>query len=111
MTPLVSLGGSVVLNAAAQVSLRYSTLMRKEQAMRRSRIWLGVWAVCFAVATVLWIAAIRKVDISYAYPLLGAGYVLVTLLAKLFLSERITPLRFVAILIITAGVVTVGVNQ
>jgi undecaprenyl phosphate-alpha-L-ara4N flippase subunit ArnE len=65
----------------------------------------------FAVATVLWIAVIRNTDISYAYPMLGAGYVVTTLLAGFLLSERISSFRWVAILVITAGVVMVGVNR
>lgn len=111
MTPLVPLGGSVVLNATAQVSLRYASSGRKGRVAKSPRIWLGVWVLCFCMATILWLAAIRQADISYAYPMLGMGYVLVTLLAKWFLGERISALRWVAVLIITAGVMMVGVNR
>ena len=73
--------------------------------------WTAVWAICFAVATVLWLVALRGSDISYAYPLLGAGYVLVTLLAKWVLREQVSTQRWIAVLVITAGVVMVGVSR
>lgn len=111
MTLLIPLGGSVLLNAVAQVSLRYSASLRQSARAKEARLWLLTWAGTFAVATALWITAIRNADISYAYPMLGAGYVLVTLLASAFLRERISSFRWLAILVITAGVVMVGVNR
>jgi undecaprenyl phosphate-alpha-L-ara4N flippase subunit ArnE len=73
-------------------------------------LWLVYWGVAFCLGTVLWLLAIRTADISYAYPMLGGGYVLTTLLAGLFLRERISSFRWLAILVITAGVIMVGVN-
>ena len=110
MTPLVPIAGSVVLNAFAQISLRHSSTERAA-SNNSSKVWLAIWAVSFCVATLLWLMAIREADISYAYPLLGAGYVLVTLLAKWLLKERISPMRWVSILVISAGVLIVGVNR
>jgi|UPI000684E999 drug/metabolite transporter (DMT)-like permease len=111
MSPLIPLAGSVALNAIAQLSLRHSTSVRKHGQLSAAKLWLGVWASSFAIATVLWVAAIRQADISYAYPMLGAGYVIVTLLAHFLLGERISTFRWVSILVITAGVVMVGVNR
>jgi multidrug transporter EmrE-like cation transporter len=111
MTPLIPLGGSVLLNAAAQISLRYASSGRAGRPPASPRLWQATWAICFGFATLLWLAAIQRADISYAYPLLGAGYVLVTLLAKWLLSERISVLRWISIVVITAGVVMVGANR
>lgn len=111
MTSLLALAGSVMLNAVAQVSLRYSSAGRKHRPPRSPRLWLGMWVVCFVFATLLWLVVIRNTDISFAYPMLGAGYVLVTFLAMAFLDERITALRWISILVITAGVVMVGANR
>jgi len=111
MTPLVALGGSVTLNAAAQIALRYAKAGRKNCSPKWPRFWLGIWALSFLIATAMWILAIRQADISYAYPLLGAGYVLVTLLAKSCLGERISFWRWISILVITAGVGMVGASR
>ena len=108
MTPLLPLAGSVALNAVAQITLRYAS---SEQGARNRRVWLGAWGATLVVATALWIAAIRSADISWAYPLLGAGYVLVTIMALVFLHERVPPSRWLAILVISVGVVMVGANR
>ncbi len=113
MSPMVPLISSMALGAVAQICLRHGAASRQtEAAERRSRWrWLTLWALCFAAATLLWLDALRRTDISYAYPMLGAGYILVTLLAKWLLGERITGMRWIAISIITAGVVMVGANR
>ena len=110
MSVLVPLLGSVGLGAIAQVSLRYGASLRSTRPSA-TRQWTIVWALCFAVATVLWLEALHGSDISYAYPLLGAGYVLVTLLARWVLRERVSLQRWIAVLVITAGVVMVGVSR
>ena len=99
-----------MLNSVAQIALRYGA-SGNAASRAGSRIWISLWAICFALATFLWLIALRNTPISYAYPLLGAGYLLVTLLAKWLLHERVPTLRWISIVIITAGVVMVGANQ
>ena len=111
MTPLIPLSGGVVLNSIAQISLRYGTAEQETPRVASPRVWIGLWAICFALATLLWLVALRTTAISYAYPLLGAGYIFVTLLAKWLLNERISAFRWLSILVITAGVLMVGVNR
>ena len=110
MSSLLPLAGGVVLNSVAQIALRYGA-SGNAASRAGSRIWTSLWAICFALATLLWLIALRNTAISYAYPLLGAGYLLVTLLAKWLLHERVPTLRWISIVIITAGVVMVGANQ
>ena len=111
MSPLLPLAGGVVLNSVAQIALRYGAAESAGERAIPRRFWIGLWAICFAVATLLWLIALRHTAISYAYPLLGAGYILVTLLAKWLLQEKISALRWTSILVITAGVLIVGANQ
>lgn len=112
MSPLIPLAGGVLLNSVAQISLRHgaSGSVAADRVEPR-RLWIIVWAICFALATFLWLIALRQTAISYAYPLLGAGYILVTLLAKWLLREEISSLRWASILVITVGVWIVGANQ
>ena len=104
---------SVALGAVAQISLRHGMAAPKRPLTAGWPVspWVATWGLCFAAATVLWLVALRHADISYAYPMLGAGYILVTLLARWLLRERISTRRWIAVLIITAGVVMVGVNR
>ena len=111
MSPLLPLAGGVVLNSVAQIALRYGASGNAANRARGGRLGICVWAICFTVATLLWLIALRHTAISYAYPLLGAGYILVTLLAKWLLREEVSALRWASILVITAGVLMVGANQ
>jgi drug/metabolite transporter (DMT)-like permease len=111
MSSLLPLAGGVVLNSVAQIALRYGTAgQTRERAIPRS-FWIALWAICFSVATLLWLVVLRHTAISYAYPLLGAGYILVTLLARWILQEKVSLLRWASILVITGGVLIVGANQ
>src|SRR5580704_16874224 len=106
-----ALAGSVVLGAQAQILLRRG-VMRKEGARvgweRYRSPWVAGWLVSFAVATSLWLLALAHLDISFAYPLVGTGYVLVVLLAAAFLCEAIKWQRWVAVAVITAGLTLIA---
>jgi drug/metabolite transporter (DMT)-like permease len=112
MIAQVPLIGSVVLGAFAQISLRHGLSKGRTSAPRQPvSPWVALWGICFVAATVLWLAALRRTDISYAYPVLGAGYALTTILAKWLLREQVSALRWIAVLVISAGVVMVGVSR
>ncbi len=59
----------------------------------------------FASSSLLWLVAISESELSYAYPLLGAGYALVALFSWVFFNESMTPLRIIGIITISLGVV------
>lgn len=105
MSPLTALWMSVLLGACAQVFLRrgvaghhgsYFLLLRSP--------WVWAWGVCFVFATVLWMMAISAMQVSYAFPLLSIGYLVVAVLSIFFLKERIPASRWAAIAVIAFGV-------
>jgi len=57
----------------------------------------------FALEAVLYTVALRYLDLSTAYPLGSLSFVSVTLLSQWLLRERVTPTRWVGILLILAG--------
>jgi undecaprenyl phosphate-alpha-L-ara4N flippase subunit ArnE len=104
--PWMALGGSIVLSSFAQVSLKHGLNMRKNNTSSSVTIfapWLFAWFIAFGVATYLWIIALRNLDLSYAYPLLALGYVVVTALAATFLNENVSRTQWIAVVIIAAG--------
>lgn len=70
--------------------------------------WIWAWGLSFAVATVLWLLAVSQINISYAFPLLSAGYVLVAILSRMFLGEKVSWKRWAAIAVICLGVVLIA---
>ena len=60
--------------------------------------------VCYAASVILWIVVLSKVEVSFAYPLLSIGYVVVALVGWRFFGESLSAIRFVGIVIICIGV-------
>jgi len=58
----------------------------------------------YAVATLLWLVILSKAELSFAYPLLAIGYVLIAIFSKIFFNENLTAIRFLGILLISIGV-------
>jgi len=79
----------------------------------RSLTLPGVWlAVLGYIATfVVWMAILRDMPLSRAFPMTGLAYVTVPLCAWLAFGERITPLLATGIGLIIAGVVVLGGDE
>jgi len=104
--PWMALAGSIVFGSCAQVALKLNA-NRPPPPIGASRLapspWLLLWAGGFVIATLLWIIALKHLDLSYAYPLLGLGYVIVTALAAVFLKEHVSRLHWLSVLLIAIG--------
>ncbi len=67
--------------------------------------WLG-----FIVEGLFWSAALYFLDISVAHPIGSIVFVVVALLSRMFLHERVSPRRWLGIILILAGTVLVAFN-
>lgn len=63
----------------------------------------GVGAYGFS--SIFWLILLSRVDLSYAYPALSLGYVLVTLVGVWLLGEQVSMQRWLAVSIICVGVI------
>lgn len=111
LTSWFALAGSILLSSFAQIALKrgMNTRLPASGLWRvAASPWVMAWALCFAAATVLWIIALRSLDLSYAYPMLGSGYVLVTAMAAVVLRERVSSVHWVAVVIIAIGVACIA---
>jgi drug/metabolite transporter (DMT)-like permease len=70
----------------------------------------GVWLACIGyIGTfVVWMAILRDMPLSRAFPMTGLAYVTVPLFAWLAFGERIDLTRSIGIALILAGVVALG---
>ncbi|MBI3741528.1 MAG: EamA family transporter [Chloroflexi bacterium] len=71
-------------------------------------IWIGF--VGFFGGSVFWLSVISRVPLSFAYPFLGLGYVIIAIESWLFLSEGFHPLRFIGTIVVALGVVMVSLG-
>jgi len=66
--------------------------------------------VLFALNTILYLRVLQQYPLSLVYPMIAFSYVVVTVLAWLFLGERIPPLRILGLLTISAGVLLLAAS-
>ena len=107
----MALGGSIALSSCAQIALKLGSNKQQPGATMAQKLlnkWVWAWLVMLAAATYLWVAALNHLDLSYAYPLLGLGYLLVTAMAAIVLNERVSPRHWIAVLMIAAGAACVA---
>lgn len=62
----------------------------------------------YGVSSICYLAALSRLDLSVAYPMVGLGYILVMLISWLFLHEPVSPVRWLGALLIVGGVWLVG---
>jgi len=62
---------------------------------------------CYVVSTFLWLFILSRKELSWAYPILASGYVLVVLASWVFFHDHMTLMRIGGLALICAGVVLV----
>lgn len=117
--PIIYILISVVGGAAGQLMLKYGmnrtgaiTLSADQAAGGIMRMASNPWVIAglflYGCGTIFWLAAISRVDLSFAYPFASLSYVIMLLVAWQIFDEQITPWRLVGTLIIATGVLVVS---
>lgn len=65
----------------------------------------------YALSAGLWLIVLTRVDLSFAYPLISMGYVLVVVLSRVLLHEHVSGVRFLGTLVICFGVYLISRTQ
>lgn len=68
---------------------------------------IGGFAFVFG-GSLFWLATISRADLSWAYPMLALGYILVVTASWFILNEALSPLRVAGLLVICVGLVMVA---
>lgn len=111
---------SVSLSAVAQIVLKTGmsspsvTHVMKlgtpfEMAMQ---IALNPWVVgglgMYFFGALVWLFVLAKVDVSFAYPFVGLGFILTMIMGKFVMGDDITLSRMAGTLFVAAGVVLIA---
>jgi drug/metabolite transporter (DMT)-like permease len=88
-------GGTVTLDANGVRSLLGSWV-----------VWIGL--AVFAASGVLWLFALSKASLSFAYPFAALGYIVIVAASVLILHESVPPLRWLGVAFIAIGIVLVA---
>ena len=106
----------VMLNATAQLLLKAGTRVLGVIDVRAGALASSAWGAatqpyivggltCYVLSVAIWIAALSRVEVSVAYPMLSLGYIVNALAAWALFGESLTPAKMAGILVILAGVV------
>jgi multidrug transporter EmrE-like cation transporter len=111
---------SVALNASAQLFLRQGmpqvALVTADGFLpllaSGLRVVFNPWVFaglsCYAVSIVLWMYVLSKVQVSFAYPFLSVGYVIVVAAAYFWFREPVSIMKLAGVALICVGVVLVA---
>ncbi|PLZ03224.1 4-amino-4-deoxy-L-arabinose transferase [Burkholderia sp. WAC0059] len=109
----------VMLNAAAQLFLKAGTHALGLSGFSRHEIVASLLRVafephilgglaCYAISVVVWIAALSRVEVSVAYPMLSIGYVVNAFAAWYLFGEALSAQKLAGIAVIIVGVCLVA---
>lgn len=62
----------------------------------------------YFLGAVAWLFVLARVEVSYAYPFVGIGFILTMLFGKFLLGDSIGAARMVGTLLVTSGVVLIA---
>ena len=65
-------------------------------------IFFGFMAV--GLSSIFWLAALSKADLSYAYPMISIGYIVIAIASMVIFKEHISVARWIGICVICSGV-------
>lgn len=91
----------VLATGIDQVTLR-NFFVFTIKVLQEPALWLGI--LSYMANFVLWMAILSRIDLSLAFPVGGAIYIIIPILSMIFLHEQISSLRWVGIFCIIAGV-------
>jgi multidrug transporter EmrE-like cation transporter len=105
---------SVLLGVSGQLSLKqgmrkignfeleYFITTKVFEILKEKFVILGIF--CYTIATIIWLVVLSKAELSFVYPLLAIGYVLIAILSKFLFNENVTFVRFLGIILISIGI-------
>lgn len=112
------LAGVLVLTTFGQVIIKWRALKLSQEPSVVNYLFamltdLGVLSGLGAAgaAAVLWIWAIQRLELSYAYPLMALTFAIVPVASHLMLGESLRPLRLGGIAVIVFGVVLTAMDK
>lgn len=92
------------MNQVGQINaLSISTLVRMF-----TNVYVLLGFAAYAGSSLVYLMALSKLELSFAYPMVGLGYVIVVFLSWLLFKEPVSPARWAGVLMICGGAFLIG---
>jgi drug/metabolite transporter (DMT)-like permease len=106
---------SVVAGGAGQILLKHGMTLMGEVTLAPDQIVRILWRMAtnpyvvgglslYGCGTIFWLAALSRVDLSFAYPFASLSYIVMLLASWQVFNETISPLRLFGSFIVGLGV-------
>jgi multidrug transporter EmrE-like cation transporter len=109
---LITAGAQLLLKQGAMASIGTASWVTLGLGNRLLALILQPYVVAglslYGLGAVIWLFALARVDLSFAYPFVGLGFVLTMVLSYYLLGEPVATLRVVGTLMIAVGCVLVA---
>lgn len=92
----VSQAGALPSAASAKIGFLFGLLLNP---------WVVSGFFAAFLASLCWMAAMTRMELSHAYPFVGATFVFVLIGSGLFFGEAITPLKIAGTALIVLGII------
>jgi multidrug transporter EmrE-like cation transporter len=110
MMPYAFILVSILISAIAQIFLKLGTI--RAGSMDILKLFSNVYTLSglclYGLSAFLWVFAISKVQLSFAYPMASLGYVIVFGLSYWIFGEFISIRRAIGLVTIVIGVVIIA---
>ena len=112
--PLALVAFSVLLGAVGQILLKHGMssvngtglLGLLRAGILNPAVLLGIFL--YGISLVFWLNVLHTQELSYVYPMIAVGYVLVSLMSWWLFQDHVSALRGAGILLICVGVAFVA---
>lgn len=101
---------ATTIEAAGQLCFKKKST-RTEDGDLGSRLWLAAGMACMSIEAVIWTGVLKDMNVSIAYPMGSLSFVMVVLLSRIFLKERVQRERWIGVALILCGTVLLGLSS
>lgn len=67
--------------------------------------------LCYGLSSLFWLVVLSRTELSFAYPMIALGYVIVFFLSWLLFHDKITWMRIAGLALICGGVLMVAFTK
>lgn len=108
---LIAIGGQVLLKVGMnQISSAEILSLNGAKSfflavLKSPKVMTGLFL--YGLSAIVWLIILSRVDLSFAYPMIGISYIFMLIISKFLLSEHVSPLRWIGAVVISIGVVII----
>jgi undecaprenyl phosphate-alpha-L-ara4N flippase subunit ArnE len=100
---------STTIESFGQIFLKYSAKTKGGEAGKRRKAAVGI--ACLCLEAIVWTFALTKLNVSIAYPMGSLSFVMVVLMSRLILNEKVQKERWLGVALILCGTALLSLNS